>query len=135
MTDPTPRSTGNLLADALRHLSDLLRGEVALARAEITQNIRGATAGIGLLVAAALLAMTALNFLGAALVDGLIRLGLAPGWAALSVAAVAGLVAVILAWKGARALNPDSLFPDRTLRRVRRDVETLKETFTHDPSP
>lgn len=105
-----------------------------MARVEIEQNIRGATAGIGLLVAAVLLAMMALNFLGAALVDGLVRLGLAPGLAALSVAALAGLIALILARKGARALRPDSLFPDRTLRRVRRDVETLKETFTHDPT-
>lgn len=126
-TEPRSRSTSELLSDIFEHLSNLVRGEVALARAEIEENVRSAGVGIGLIVAAVVLAITSLNVLSAALVAGITALGLAAGWSALAVGLLFAMVAIALARKGADALKPSSLAPDRTMRNVRRDAQTLKE--------
>ncbi|WP_284165357.1 phage holin family protein [Frigidibacter sp. SD6-1] len=125
--DPRTKSTGELLTDILDHLSNLVRGEVALARAEVEENVRAAGTGVGLVLAAAVIATTALNVLTGALVAGLTELGLAAGWSALAVGILFALIAFLLARKGAAALKPSSLAPDRTMRNVRRDAQTLKE--------
>ena len=132
--DPRSKPTGALLSDLLRHLSGLLRGEIALARAEVKENIQAAGMGIGLIVAAVVIALCALNMLAAALVAAIAELGVAPGWAAFGVGAVLALIALGLALKGASALKLSSLAPDRTVRNVRRDAQTLKEVVTNDIS-
>ncbi|MEO6298562.1 MAG: phage holin family protein, partial [Paracoccaceae bacterium] len=47
--EPQDRPTSSLVADALTHLSNLVRGEVALARAEVTESLRNAATGIVML--------------------------------------------------------------------------------------
>ena len=130
--DPQPTATGTLVTDALAQLSRLLRGEVALARAEIADNIRAAGAGIVMILAAVVLALTALDLLGAALVAALAEVGVSPGWAASGIGAVFGLVALLLALKGAQALKPSNLAPSRTAKNMRRDAETMKEIVSND---
>ncbi|EYD74854.1 hypothetical protein Rumeso_03584 [Rubellimicrobium mesophilum DSM 19309] len=83
--DADPRPTGSLLSDAINQLTRLVRGEVALAKAEVAQNIRNAGLGVGLLVGAVVLVLVALNVLAAALVAALAETGLGAGWAALIV--------------------------------------------------
>ena len=135
MTDDSEtRSAGTLLTDALESLSRLVRGEVALARAEIEERFRNAGAAIGLIIAAAVFALTALNVLAAALVAGLVASGLATGWAALGVGIACALLALLLALKGAQAFNLSRRAPTRTARNLRRDAETLKEIVTNDPT-
>lgn len=131
---PRTRPAGALLSDLLRHLSGLLRGELALARAEIEGNIRAAAVGIGLIVAAAVIALGALNLLSAALVAAIAELGVPYGWAAFGVGTALALISLGLALKGVRALKLSSLAPGRTVRNVRRDAQTLKEVVTHDIS-
>lgn len=131
-TEPHTRPTGTLVTDLLQHLSNLFRGEVALARAEIEENVRAAGVGLGLLVAAVVIALSALNVLSAALVAGIAELGLPAGWVAFGVGTVLALIALVLAIKGKEALKPSNLAPDRTLKNVRRDVKTLKEIVTND---
>ena len=132
--DPRTKSTGALLSDLLHHLSGLLRGEIALARAEVEANIRAAGIGIGLILAAAVMALCALNLLSAALVAAIAEFGVAPGWAAFGVGTVLALIALGLALKGASAIKLSSLAPNRTVRNVRRDAQTLKEIVTNDIS-
>lgn len=132
--DPQTRPTGALVTDVLQHLSNLVRGEVALARAEVEQNIREAGVGVGLIVAAAVIALTSLNVLSAALVAGITELGVPAGWAALGVGAALALIALGLALKGAEALKPANLAPNRTARSVMRDAQTLKEIVSNDTS-
>ena len=132
--DPRSKSTGALLSDLLHHLSGLLRGEIALARAEVEANIRAAGIGIGLILAAAVMALCALNLLSAALVAAIAEFGVAPGWAAFGVGTVLALIALGLALKGASAIKLSSLAPNRTVRNVRRDAQTLKEIVTNDIS-
>ena len=132
--DRNARPTSTLVADLFQHLFSLMRGEVALARAEVEEKIRAAGFGIGLLAAALVLALGSLNVLSAALVAGLTALGLPAGWSALGVGVVFALIALGLALRGAAALKPSHLTPDRTLKNVRRDAQTLKEIVTNDSS-
>lgn len=125
--DPQARPTGTLLADALMHLSNLVRGEMALARAEIMESLRGALSGVGLMVAAVVMAATALNLTAAAMVAGLARLGLPVGWGAFLLGAGLAIAAVVLWQRGREALKPGGFLPSRTARNMRRDAETLKE--------
>ena len=111
-------STGSLLSDAMTHVSSLVRGEVDLARAEIDQNLRRAGTAIGLLVAAVVISLTALNVLAAAVVSGLAEAGIPAGWAALIVGAGLGIVAAIMASKGTKDLSLSSLAPTRTAKNL-----------------
>jgi uncharacterized membrane protein YqjE len=128
--DPDPRPTGSLLSDAINQLTRLVRGEVALAKAEVAQNIRNAGLGVGLLAGAAILALVALHVLAAALVAALAN-WMGPGWAALLVGVVILAVAAILALRGLNALKPENLMPSRTVHSVQADAQTIKETVAN----
>lgn len=130
--EPDQRATGGLLSDALSHLANMVRGEVALAKAEVTQSIRAAAIGVGLVLIAVILAITSLNVLSAAAVAALVTAGLSPVWAALAVGLPVAVLAIILARQGLDALKPSGFVPSRTLRNLQRDAETLKEGMTHD---
>lgn len=129
--DADPRPTGSLLSDAVNQLTRLLRGEVALAKAEVAQNLRSAGLGIGLLVGAVVLILVALNVLAAALVAALAETGLGAGWSALIVGVVILVVAAILAMRGLNALKPENLAPSRTVRNVQADAQTIKENVSN----
>ena len=131
--DPQARPTGALVADALQHLSNMVRGEVALARAEIMQNLREAVVGLGLIIGALLLVATALNLFGAALVAGLTALGLPAGFGALIIGLICVGVAYLLWLRGAEALTPSGILPARMAKNMQRDAETLKEFVKNDP--
>ena len=128
--DADPRPTGSLLSDAVNQLTRLVRGEVALAKAEVAQNIRSAGLGIGLLVGAVVLIFVALNVLVFALVAALGEL-IGPGWSALVVGVVILVVAAILAMRGLNALKPENLTPSRTVRNVQADAQTIKENVSN----
>jgi apolipoprotein N-acyltransferase len=128
--DPDPRPTGSLLSDAINQLTRLVRGEVALAKAEVAQNIRSAGLGIGLLVGAVVLVFVALNVLVFALVAAMGEL-IGPGWSALIVGALILVVAAILAMRGLNALKPENLTPSRTVRNVQADAQTIKENVSN----
>lgn len=128
--DPRP-PVSSLLSDAINQLTRLVRGEVALAKAEVGQNLRAAALGVGLLVGAVVLALVALNVLAVALV-GLIAIWVGPGWAALIVGVLILVVAAILAMRGLASLKPENLAPTRTVRNVQADAQTIKETVTND---
>ncbi len=128
--DADPRPTGSLLSDAINQLTRLVRGEVALAKAEVAQNIRSAGLGIGLLVGAVVLVFVALNVLVFALVAALGEL-IGPGWSALIVGALILVVAAILAMRGLNALKPENLTPSRTVRNVQADAQTIKENVSN----
>jgi nucleoside permease NupC len=128
--DPDPRPTGSLLSDAINQLTRLVRGEVALAKAEVAQNIKSAGLGVALLVGAVVLVFVALNVLVLALVAALGEL-IGAGWAALVVGIVILAVAGLLAMRGLNALKPENLTPSRTVRNVQADAQTIKENVSH----
>lgn len=128
MSDVRHESTGSLLSEVLSHVSSLFRSEVDLARAEIDQNLRRALAAIGMIVAAIVVALTALNVLSAALVAGLTEAGLESGWAALIVGVVFGIIAFALISKGMSDLKLSSIAPSRTAENVKRDAKAMVGT-------
>ena len=129
-TAPKPeKSAGTLLTDALNHVSSLVRNEVDLARAEISENVNRAGVALGLLVGAVVLALVALNVLAAALVSALTELGIAAGWSALIVGVLLAVIAFAMSAKGLNDLKLSSLAPSRTARNVRRDAEAVKEAY------
>ena len=125
----TERSIGQLVADASQDLSDLVRHEIALAKAEITADVKnGALAG-GLLGAAGFLGAIAFVLLCITVALALTALGL-PAWVSFLIVAVAllGLAGVLaLAGRGRIAkVRP----PERTIRTSRETVAALKAAAT-----
>ncbi|MCT7374095.1 phage holin family protein [Chelativorans salis] len=129
MTDhSTKTSTRAIVADVLTHLSNLIRGEIELARAEVTESIEKAIAAIGLIIGGVVIALTALNVLAAALVVALAEAGIPGGWAALIVGVALTVIALGLCYKGMNDLRPASFAPRRTARSLRRDAAIARES-------
>lgn len=122
------RGPAELLGEAAQRVSNLMRKEVDLARAEIDANITRAVAAVGALVAAIVFALTALHVLAAALVAALTELGIDAGWAALLVGVGFAGISFLLAITGLRNLSATSLAPTRTAENVQADIEMMKET-------
>jgi hypothetical protein len=128
----THRSAADLLSDAISHMSSLVRKEMDLARAEMSENANRAAVAVGLLAGALVIALTALNVLAAALVAGLTEWGLEAGWASLVVGLALAAVALAMALKARNDLKFANMAPARTTRNVRRDAQALKEVTTND---
>ena len=101
---PPSSSIQGLIADALREASDLAGKEIALFRTEMTNNVRSLFVGLGMLVFAAVFAVTAMLVLIGALVKYVATLVGSEWLAALLVGGAMLLVAVILGVLGARAM-------------------------------
>lgn len=125
----TNKSAGGLLSDALSNVSGLVRSEVDLARAEISENASRAGIAVGLIAGAAIIALVSLNVLVAALIAGLTEAGIDAGWAALIVGALLGILAYVLINKGVNDLKLSSLAPTRTVKNVQRDAAAVKEAY------
>lgn len=123
---PDP-SKPELVSQALSQTTTLIREEVRLARAELTESATQAALALGLLVGAVVASLVALNVLAAALVAALAELGLAGGWAALIVGCALALVAYLMAQKGVNDLKASSLAPTRAMESVKRDAQAVKE--------
>ncbi|CUH75658.1 phage holin family protein [Tropicibacter naphthalenivorans] len=127
MTGPSLRDAPHLLLDALDKGQDLLRAELRLARAEVTQGLEQMGKGAALYAAAGLFGLTALHALAATAVLGLMALGLGALASAAIVTLVLLAVAAILALTARSRLKNASLTPKRSLRGLRADLTTAKE--------
>ncbi|HEY2615786.1 MAG TPA: phage holin family protein [Acetobacteraceae bacterium] len=106
---------------------DLVRGEVALARAEAEQKVNRLTAGVISLFGAMMLAYAGLVIVLIAAAQGLARV--LPDWAAsLIVGAVVLLIGTVLAGTARKALSPSGMIPERTVRNVEADARVIKES-------
>ncbi len=120
------RPVAELLKDLSEQTGTLVRKEMELARAELTEKGKVAGKGAGLLGAGAVVGLLAAGALTACLILALSEL--VPDWlAALIVAVVLGAVAAFLAAKGrdrVRAAGP--AVPEQTVETVKEDVEWAK---------
>lgn len=124
--EPTERTLGQLVAQASTDLSEIMRAEVALAKAEIRADVRnGAVAG-GMFGAAGYLAVLATVLLSVAAAFGLSALGLAPGWAFLIVAVVYLLVAAVLGLVGRSRISRVGGKPERAIRTTKETIAAVK---------
>ena len=134
MSDPTAeaaapftpeRTIGQLVADASHDISTIVRGEIALAKAEVTSGVKVAGTGIGLLVGAGVLGVFGLvlflHFLAWLLAIWL------PVWAGyLIVAAVIFIGAGILAMLGIKAIKRARPVPEKAIKNAQDTIDLLK---------
>ena len=125
--DPTRASTGELIGQLSEQLTTLVRSEVRLAQAEVTQKAKKLGVGIGLFGGAGVVALLGV---GALVTAAILALALVlPGWAAgLIVAAVLFLVAGVLALLGRKDVQQAAPpLPTDTLASVQADIDAVKQ--------
>jgi hypothetical protein len=116
---------GQLVANASKDVSSLIRDEIQLAQVELKASAKAAGTGGGLFGGAAFLGLLAIILLSIAAAYGLTALGLHPALAFVIVAVVYLLVAAVLALVGRRQLGK-AKGPRRTIETSKKSVETLK---------
>ncbi|RYY18208.1 MAG: phage holin family protein [Alphaproteobacteria bacterium] len=127
---PPPRQTGGLqglLADALRGAGDIVRGEIALFRQEMTNNLRSLIVGLAAMAGAAVFAIVGFVVLIDALVKWLATVVGSEALSALIVGVVFLILGVVLALIAKSRFSLDALIPTRTGRQLRQDVTVIKE--------
>jgi VIT1/CCC1 family predicted Fe2+/Mn2+ transporter len=121
------RSISRLFGDALDNLSRLIRTELQLARAEVTEKATQAAVGAGMLVGAMFLLVPALVLFLIAFAIWLTGLGLSPVTAHFLAGCTALILSGVLLFVGLSRLKPAALTPHETIREVKRDVAAAKE--------
>lgn len=124
---PTDEPVGDLVSRASQQISQLVREEMQLARAEMSEKGKRFGMGGGLFGGAGLVAVLALQALVA---TAIIALALVLPWwaAALIVTGVLFLIAAILGAAGKKSIRqagPPK--PQETISSVQRDVRAIKE--------
>jgi Flp pilus assembly protein TadB len=138
--DPPGPDQGDLrerpLPELLKQLSEqttrLVRQELELAKAELTQKGKQAGAGAGLFGAAGAIGLAALGALTACFILALNAV--MPAWlAALIVAVVYGIIAFVLVKQGqARMRRATPPVPEQTIETVKEDVAWAKTQMRSD---
>jgi Putative Actinobacterial Holin-X, holin superfamily III len=127
---PDADSTTALLGDVVFGITQLVKGELALVRAEVKGSVQDATSAIVKLAIAAVLGIVALNVLAAAAVSGLMVAGLTPMWACLGVGIVLLVGALVIVRFALPLLSPANLAPKRSFASMHKDAEILKSMVT-----
>ena len=129
--DPKAASTGELVGLLTDQVTRLVRDEVRLAQAEVTQKAKRLGIGAGLLGGAGVTALLAVNALLVALILGIATTGL-PGWVVAIIVAgglllLAGVLALLGRKETQRATPP---LPTETIASVQADIATVKERIS-----
>jgi hypothetical protein len=125
--DSKTASTGELIGQLSDQLTRLVRDEVRLAQAEVTQKAKKLGLGIGLFGGAGVVAILGV---GALVTAAILALALVlPGWlAGLIVAVALFLVAGVLALLGRKDVQQAAPpLPTDTLASVRADIDAVKQ--------
>lgn len=124
--DPANVSTGELIGQLSEQVTALVRAEVRLAQAEVTQKAKRFGIGAGLFGGAGLVGVLGLGALVTAAILGLANV--LPGWlAAVIVAVVLFAVTGLLALLGKKDVQQAAPpLPTRTIASVQADVDAVK---------
>lgn len=118
-------TTTGLLRRLVDDLQTLVRKELALARAEITQSLNDAKQGVTGIAAGAFVLYAGVLTLLASAVLGLSNV-MEPWLAALIVGGIVAIVGFVMLQGGKKKLEPSSLYPDRTAESLRRDKDMVQ---------
>lgn len=121
----------NVAKELTHDLAELVRSEIALAKAELQENITRLGTGAGLFGGAGVIGLFAVQFILLALLFGLIAAGLAAWLSALLVGAGLGIIAAILAMSGKKTVAGVSVAPTRTIEHVKSDAEAIRAEVDH----
>jgi len=124
-TDARERPIGELVKDLAGQTSTLVRQEIKLAQAEVTEKGKTAGKGAGMLAGAAVFGLLALGALTAALI-ALLDKAMATWVAALIVMALWALVAFVLAKAGQKSLQQATPPAPQTVETVKEDIQWAK---------
>jgi uncharacterized membrane protein YqjE len=125
-TDPRDQSIGALVKDLATETSTLVRQEIDLAKAEMTERGKRASKGAGILGAAALVGLLAAGALTACLIAAL-DLAMATWLAALIVTVVFAAIAGALAMTGRKQIREAAPpVPEQAIDSVKEDVQWAK---------
>lgn len=129
-TNRDDRTLGDLFADLTKETSVLVRQEVALAKAELTQKASRVGRDIGFLAVGGLVLYAGLLAIIAALIIILGTVGV-PWWlSALLVGLVVVAIGGFLVQRGLQALKKEDLAPKQTIQTIKEDAEWIKEQVT-----
>ena len=122
-----PGVTG-LFSQLMNDTSELVRGEVSLARAEMRESVNDAKTGLISLVAGAVVLLAGLPVLMIALAYGITALtGLSLGWSLLLVGLVFSVIGAIMLKTAASKMSAENLAPTRTAEALSKDGRMVKE--------
>ena len=126
-TDPRQeRTLGQLVASATQDLSTLVRSEIALAKAEVSVQLKKAGVGGGLFAGAAVLAFYSVYFIFTTIAEGLQALGVARWLSFLIVTVIILLMAAVLAMLGRRKMATVNPTPEKTISEAQETIAGLK---------
>ena len=124
---PADGSLGSLVSQLSSQIPELVRSEIRLAQAEVTEKGKRAGIGIGMFSVAGLFGLFGFGVVITTLILVLVAIGLPPWLSALIVAvvlfAVAGVAALMGKKKVAEATPPK---PELAIDSVKQDVATVK---------
>lgn len=126
------RSVAELFVDGMNQFTRLVRSEVHLARAEMSEKVSQITSGIGMMVFGAVLLIPALVVLLQAAVVALINADVGAGWASLIVGGITLLIGLILVMVGMNRLKVSNLVPQKTMDQLQQDASVAKQTVSSD---
>jgi len=131
-TDPRQeRTLGQLVASATQDISTLVRSEIALAKAEVSVQVKKAGVGGGLLAGAAVIAFYSVYFIFTTIAEGIQALGL-PRWLSFLIVTVFMLlVAGVLAMLGVKKMKTVNPTPEKTISEAQTTVAALKSATEH----
>jgi MFS family permease len=125
-SDPREQSIGELVKDLASETSTLVRQEIDLAKAEMTERGKRAGKGAGMLAAAAVVGLLAAGALTAFLI-AVLDLAMATWLAALIVTVVFAAIAGVLAMTGRKQVREAAPpIPEQAIDSVKEDVQWAK---------
>ena len=128
--DKNDKSLGTLFSDLTRETVDLVRQEIALGRAEISQKISTAQTALTSVAIGAAIVLAGLFIILQAVVNGVAMVlppEMAPWLAPLIVGLVVAIIGYLMLKAGSAKLKPDNLMPHRTMDSLVRDKNVAKE--------
>ena len=120
------RSIGELFSDLSQQTAELIRQEMRLAKAELSDRLSDVGRHAAMIAAAAVFGLAAVMALTAAIALLLVDLGLQPWVATLITAVVLGIAAFVLAQSGITALRKKTIAPVETMHSLKETTQWLK---------
>lgn len=130
MIDKSDKSLAALLSDLTRDMVDLVRQEIALARAEMSTKIGGAQAALTSVAIGAAILLAGLFIILLAVVKGVEMIlppSVAPWLAPLIVGAVVVVIGYVMLKGGSSKLTAENLMPNKTMDSLKRDKIVAQE--------
>ncbi|MGL4309123.1 MAG: phage holin family protein [Paracoccaceae bacterium] len=127
-----PPSTLSILGDVAGGIGRIIRGEIALVRADAARSAAQVARALAMLAVAAITAMVALNALAGSATLGLVAAGLPAPAAALIVGIVLLAVALFFLNRGLVRLKPRNLALSASADSIKSDLQLFVKTEKSD---